>query len=65
MQVQQQYEEALAQDPSVFDYDGVYDQLQQERTLPKQQEKIERKSRCTLGSLYLMLVAALYIYIGG
>ncbi|KAF5830258.1 coiled-coil domain-containing protein 55-domain containing protein [Dunaliella salina] len=43
--VQQTYEDALAQDPSVFDYDGVYDSIQASRTLPKQQEKIDRKSR--------------------
>lgn len=45
-QVLQVYEDALAQDASVFDYDGVYDSLQEQRVQPKQQEKIERKSRC-------------------
>jgi hypothetical protein len=45
-QVQQQYEAALAEDASVFDYDGVYDSLQQQKVQPRQQEKIERKSRC-------------------
>lgn len=44
-QVQQQYEEALTQDASVFDYDGVYDSLQQARVQPRQQEKVERQSR--------------------
>ncbi|KAG1670288.1 hypothetical protein FOA52_003638 [Chlamydomonas sp. UWO 241] len=43
--VQAQYEDALAQDASVFDYDGVYDSMQEQRVQPKQQEKIERKSR--------------------
>ena len=45
IQVQQQYEAALAEDASVFDYDGVYDSLQQQKIQPKQAEKIERKSR--------------------
>eukprot|EP00955_Chlamydomonas_euryale_P110888 366028-Chlamydomonas_euryale.AAC.5 len=44
--VQQVYEDALAQDASVFDYDGVYDSMQEQKVQPKQQEKIERKSRC-------------------
>lgn len=43
--MQQQYEEALTQDASVFDYDGVYDSLQQARVQPRQQEKVERQSR--------------------
>mmetsp|Transcript_14263 Transcript_14263/g.41560 ORF Transcript_14263/g.41560 Transcript_14263/m.41560 type:complete len:352 (-) Transcript_14263:2205-3260(-) len=43
--VQQVYEDALAQDASVFDYDGVYDSMQEQKVQPKQQEKIERKSR--------------------
>jgi coiled-coil domain-containing protein 55 len=29
----------------VFDYDGVYDSLQQQKVQPKQQEKIARQSR--------------------
>ena len=44
-QVQAQYEAALAQDANVFDYDGVYDAMQQQRVVPQQQEKIERRSR--------------------
>ncbi len=43
--VQAQYEAALAQDASVFDYDGVYDSMQQQKVQPRQQEKLERKSR--------------------
>ena len=31
------YEEALAQDPSAFDYDGVYDAMQADRAQPKMQ----------------------------
>jgi len=42
---EQQHKEALEQDASVFDYDGVYDSIQKARTQPKQAEKAERKSR--------------------
>ncbi|GIL53780.1 hypothetical protein Vafri_9358 [Volvox africanus] len=43
--VQQMYEEALAEDPSVFDYDGVYDTIQEARVAPKQQDKMQRQSK--------------------
>lgn len=36
---------ALEQDASVFDYDGVYDAMQQERVQPRQQEKLQRQSK--------------------
>jgi coiled-coil domain-containing protein 55 len=39
------YEEALATDPSVFDYDGVYDSIQEARVVPKQQDKVQRQSK--------------------
>ncbi|KAK9810734.1 hypothetical protein WJX73_003832 [Symbiochloris irregularis] len=42
---------ALAEDPSIFDYDGVYDDLQEQRVQPKQAEKLERKSRYIEGLL--------------
>lgn len=41
---------ALAEDASVFDYDSHFDKIQQERSAPKQQDKIERRSRY-IGSL--------------
>ena len=44
-QTAQLHAAALADDPSIFDYDGVYEGLQQQRTQPKQTEKVERKSR--------------------
>jgi coiled-coil domain-containing protein 55 len=44
-QVQQIYEDALAQDPSVFDYDGVYDSMQEQKLVPKQQDKLKRESK--------------------
>lgn len=34
---------ALEEDPTVFDYDGVYDSMQEGRAQPRQQEKLERK----------------------
>ncbi|EFJ43409.1 hypothetical protein VOLCADRAFT_96440 [Volvox carteri f. nagariensis] len=43
--VQQVYEEALAEDPSVFDYDGVYDSIQEARVTSKQQDKVQRQSK--------------------
>jgi coiled-coil domain-containing protein 55 len=45
LQVQQLHAAALAEDPSVFDYDGVYDSMQQAKAQPRQQEKLQRKSR--------------------
>ncbi len=34
---------ALAEDPSAFDYDGVYDAMQESKEQPRQQEKLQRK----------------------
>lgn len=34
---------ALEEDPTVFDYDGVYDSMQEGRAQPRQQEKLQRK----------------------
>lgn len=39
------YEQALTEDPSVFDYDGVYDSMQAAIVQPKQQDKIARQSK--------------------
>lgn len=50
-QVEQLHAAALAEDASVFDYDGVYDSIQQQRVQPKQQEKLARKSRYIEGLL--------------
>jgi coiled-coil domain-containing protein 55 len=36
---------ALAEDPSVFDYDGVVDHTRDERKMAKQDEKLKRESR--------------------
>jgi coiled-coil domain-containing protein 55 len=43
--VSAQYEAALAEDAGVFDYDSVYDSMQEKKVQPRQQEKLERKSR--------------------
>jgi hypothetical protein len=42
---------ALAEDATVFDYDGHYDAIQQTRTEPKRAEKIARESRYIAGLL--------------
>jgi coiled-coil domain-containing protein 55 len=41
---------ALAEDPSVFDYDAHYDDIQRSRVEPKRQEKVARESKY-IGSL--------------
>ena len=50
-QVAAQQAAALAEDPSVFDYDSVYDSIQEERVQPLQAEKLQRKSRYIEGLL--------------
>ena len=35
----------------MFDYDGVYDSIQEQRVQPRQQEKLARKSRYIEGLL--------------
>lgn len=45
VQVAQLQQQALAEDATVFDYDGVYDSIQAQRVQPKQAEKMARKSR--------------------
>ena len=50
LQVAQLHAAALAEDASVFDYDGVYDSLK-ESEKPKLEEKKQRKSRYIEGLL--------------
>ena len=50
-QVAAQHAAALADNPSAFDYDGVYDTIQEQRVQPQQAEKLERKSRYIEGLL--------------
>jgi hypothetical protein len=45
LQVAHLHEAALAEDATVFDYDGVYDSIQAQRVQPRQAEKLARKSR--------------------
>lgn len=39
------YAAALAEDPNAFDYDGVYDSIQEQKAAPKQQDRIDRKPK--------------------
>lgn len=41
----------MAEDASIFDYDSHFESIQQQRTVPKQQEKLARKSRYIEGLL--------------
>jgi coiled-coil domain-containing protein 55 len=45
LQVQEMYAAALAEDPNAFDYDGVYDSIQQEKAAPKAQDKVARQPK--------------------
>eukprot|EP00959_Pyramimonas_sp_CCMP1952_P042519 888906-Pyramimonas_sp.AAC.1 len=49
--VKAQHDAALAEDPTAFDYDGVYDDIKESQKEPKQAEKLERKSRYISGLL--------------
>ncbi|KAF5470915.1 hypothetical protein F2P56_011402 [Juglans regia] len=43
--IEEQQKKALEEDPTVFDYDGVYDEMKQKAVLPRVQDQEERKSR--------------------
>ncbi|KAJ3675509.1 hypothetical protein LUZ60_004551 [Juncus effusus] len=43
--VEEQHQKALEEDPSVFDYDGVYDEMKEKIAKPKIQQQSERKSK--------------------
>lgn len=43
--VEQQHKEALEQDPSVFDYDGVYDEMKSKTARPLQEEQTKREPK--------------------
>jgi len=45
LQVQEMYAAALTEDPTVFDYDGVYDSIQEQKTVPKQRDKVTRQPK--------------------
>ncbi|CAH1417973.1 unnamed protein product [Lactuca virosa] len=43
--VEEQHKKALEEDPSVFDYDGVYDEMKEKAVRPIAQDRQERKPR--------------------
>nr|XP_043610231.1 nuclear speckle splicing regulatory protein 1-like [Erigeron canadensis] len=43
--VEEQHKKALEEDPSVFDYDGVYDEMKEKAVRPVAQDRQERKPR--------------------
>ncbi|KAJ4814226.1 Nuclear speckle splicing regulatory protein 1 [Rhynchospora pubera] len=43
--IEQQRKKALEEDPSVFDYDGVYDDMKEKIAKPKVQDQSQRKSK--------------------
>ncbi|TQD84986.1 hypothetical protein C1H46_029502 [Malus baccata] len=43
--IEEQQRKALEQDPSVFDYDGVYDEMKQKAIQPQVQDRQERMAR--------------------
>ncbi|KAK9069051.1 hypothetical protein SSX86_013167 [Deinandra increscens subsp. villosa] len=43
--VEEQHKKALEEDPSVFDYDGVYDDMKEKAVRPVAQDRQERKPR--------------------
>ncbi|KAG8488635.1 hypothetical protein CXB51_016580 [Gossypium anomalum] len=44
-EVEEQHKKALEEDPSVFDYDGVYDEMKEEVVRPRAQDREERKPK--------------------
>ena len=43
MKIEEQHKKALEEDPSVFDYDGVYDEMKEKVVRPRVQDREERK----------------------
>lgn len=41
--IEEQHKKALEEDPSVFDYDGVYDEIKEKIARPRVQDHEERK----------------------
>lgn len=42
-QIEEQHKKALEEDPSVFDYDGVYDEMKEKAVQPRAYDREERK----------------------
>lgn len=45
LQVQDMYASALAEDPNAFEYDSLYDNMQEQKAVPKQQERLARRPK--------------------
>ncbi|KAL6506490.1 hypothetical protein OROGR_024671 [Orobanche gracilis] len=43
--IEEQHQKALEEDPSVFDYDGVYDKMKEKQVRPVEQDRRDRKPR--------------------
>jgi coiled-coil domain-containing protein 55 len=43
--VQDIYAAALEEDPNAFEYDSLYDSMQEQKAVPKQQERLTRKPK--------------------
>ncbi|XP_065017802.1 uncharacterized protein LOC135644259 [Musa acuminata AAA Group] len=43
--IEEQHKKAMEEDPSVFDYDGVYNEMKEKITRPKVQDRTKRKSK--------------------
>lgn len=41
--IEEQHKKALEEDPSIFDYDGVYDKMKLKIAQPREQDHEERK----------------------
>lgn len=52
MKIEEQHRKALEEDPSVFDYDGVYDDMKakvaQPRALDREERKVTRSVFCLI-----------------
>ncbi|KAK6235249.1 hypothetical protein SCA6_010586 [Theobroma cacao] len=44
-EIEEQHRKALEEDPSVFDYDGVYDEMKEKVVRPRVQDREERQSK--------------------
>lgn len=45
LQVQDMYAAALAEDPNAFEYDALYESMQEQKAAPKQQERLTRRPK--------------------
>ncbi|URE32288.1 coiled-coil domain-containing protein 55 [Musa troglodytarum] len=51
--IEEQHKKAMEEDPSVFDYDGVYDEMKGQIARPKVQDRAERKGGAGVTSKYI------------